>query len=184
MGPRLGLLILLLPVGCAPAPSEEAASLAAALDASRGALAAVSPGGLLPASPMPAPARAAPRPTMAATPARPRTFEDAPGTRPLAAAQLLGAAPEALRRWLGEPVLRRPEGPAEIWLYAGQDCALDLVLYREGGQLRVAHAAARANGAAAQTEGACLRQISAAAAGRPVPAASETTPVARREPGA
>jgi hypothetical protein len=91
-----------------------------------------------------------------------------------------------LRRWLGEPNLRRPEGPAEIWLYAGQDCALDLILYREGSGLRVAHAAARASGATPQTEATCLRHLSTAAAGRPVPAAEEggDTAIARHEPGA
>jgi hypothetical protein len=96
------------------------------------------------------------------------------------AAQLLRAAPETLRRWLGEPSLRRREGTAEIWLYAGADCALDLILYPEAGTLRVAHAAARANGATAQTEGACLGQLAARATARPQPAAAATG----REPGA
>ena len=174
MGPRLGLMLLLLPIGCAPAPADEAEALAAALQASRGSLAAFAPAA-------PAVAPAAPR--HAAATARPRNPDEAPGTRPTAAAQLMGAAPEVLRRWLGEPTRRRPEGPAEIWLYAGADCALDVVLYRQGSQLRVAHAAARASGTAAQTEGACLRQISTAAAGRPVPAAGEASPASRREPG-
>jgi hypothetical protein len=177
MGPRLGILFVMSLLGaCAQTPGENAAALAGALEISRANLAANTPGGLLPAAPQPAP-----RPRTPAT--RPRPSDEAPGTRPANTAQLLGAAPEMLRRWLGEPALRRPEGGAEIWLYASQDCALDLVLYREAGALRVAHAAARANGAAAQTEGACLRQISAAAAARPVPAASEATPTSQREPG-
>ncbi len=176
MGPRLGLvLILALPAACAQGPGQDAAALAEALENSRATLAANTPRELLP--PPSAPAR--PR----AQPARLRPPEDAPGTRPVSTAQLLGAVPEALRRWLGEPTRRRTEGGAEVWLYAGQDCALDLILYREAGSLRVAHAAARANGAAPQTEGGCLRQLSAAAAARPVPAAGEATPASLREPG-
>jgi hypothetical protein len=89
---------------------------------------------------------------------------------PQAAAQLLGQTPELLRLWLGEPALRRPEGPgAEIWLYAAERCALDLVLYRDraGGRLRVAFAAARAAGEDAETgtEAECLRRIAAGGLG-------------------
>ncbi len=175
MGPRLGLILLLLPAACAQGPEREAAALASALENSRASFAANAPRELLPPPPMP------PRPRT--QPARLRPAEDAPGTRPATAAQLMGAVPEMLRRWLGEPTRRRAEGGAEIWLYAGQDCALDLVLYREAGALRVAHAAARASGAAPQTEGGCLRQLSAAAATRPVPAAGEATPASHREPG-
>jgi hypothetical protein len=166
---------MLLLGACAQTPGREAAALASALENSRATLAANMPGG-----PLPQPALARPR----AQPARLRTSDEAPGTRPVATAQLLGAVPDALRRWLGEPTRRRAEGGAEIWLYAGQDCALDLVLYREAGALRVAHAAARASGAAPQTEGACLRQISAAAGARPVPAAGDPGPASQREPGA
>ncbi|MFC7539955.1 hypothetical protein ACFQU2_11525 [Siccirubricoccus deserti] len=79
---------------------------------------------------------------------------------PRAAAQLLGVGPGELRRLLGEPTLRRAEGTAEVWLYAGGGCALDLILYPAArGGLRVAHAAARANGAEARTEAACLGEI-------------------------
>ncbi len=177
MGPRLGVFLLMLLGACAQTPGQEAATLAEALEQSRANLAANTPGGLLPPPSQPAP------PRQRAQPPRPRLADEAPGTRPATAAQLLGALPDVLRRWLGEPTRRRAEGGAEIWLYAGQDCALDLVLYREAGALRVAHAAARANGAAAQTEGACLRQLSAAAGARPVPAASEATPASQRDPG-
>ncbi|WP_240790080.1 hypothetical protein [Roseomonas sp. HF4] len=82
---------------------------------------------------------------------------------PAAAAALLGRPAAELRRMLGEPALRRPEGEAEIWLYEARDCRLDLVLYPEGGALRVAHAAARAHGAGdGVTEAACLAAIAAA----------------------
>jgi hypothetical protein len=88
------------------------------------------------------------------------------GPRPLSASGLLGAGPDALGRWFGDPDLRRPEGNAEVRLYLGPDCALDIVLYAEGGALRVSHAAARAEGAAAVTEAECLRGIGGGGAGR------------------
>lgn len=83
------------------------------------------------------------------------------GARPAAASVLQGADPDALRRWFGEPDLRRPEGDAEVLLFLGPGCALDVVLYAEtgGARKRVAHAAARAEGAAAVTEAECLRGI-------------------------
>jgi len=104
---------------------------------------------------------------------------DPPGTRPAAARELLGAGPEALRRWLGEPNLRRTEGAAEVWLYTASACALDLVLYPQRDGLRVAHAAARASGAEARTEAACLRELAALPGQRPIPAAG-APPVADR----
>lgn len=90
---------------------------------------------------------------------------------PLLADQLLGRTPERVRLWLGEPALRRPEGStAEIWLYASEACALDLVLYRDrAGRLRVGFAAARARGEPGQgtTETDCLRAIAAGPPPRP-----------------
>ncbi len=103
-------------------------------------------------------------PRLVATPAR--TFPaGAParlpaGARPLTAADLLGAEPDALRRWFGDPDLRRPEGGADVLLFLGPGCALDVVLYAApAGAKRVAHAAARADGPAAVTEADCLRGI-------------------------
>jgi hypothetical protein len=80
---------------------------------------------------------------------------------PLAASGLIGAEAEALRRWFGEPDLRRREGEGEVRLYLGPGCALDLVLYAS----RVAHALARADGAAAVTEADCLRGIGGGGSG-------------------
>jgi len=79
---------------------------------------------------------------------------------PASAAALLDSTAEGVRAMLGEPALRRPEGPAEIWLYEAPQCRLDVILYADGaGPLRVAHAAARAAGLAPQTEAECLRDI-------------------------
>lgn len=96
---------------------------------------------------------------------------------PASAGQLVGQTPETLRRLLGEPRLRREEGPAEIWHYQATQCHLDLVLYRDEGPrsaLRVGFASARAAGAARRAEAACLRDIARGATApdvRPVTAA-------------
>jgi hypothetical protein len=98
----------------------------------------------------------------------------APAARPLAqrpatgaAAALIGAAPDRVTARLGQPDLRRAEGSAEVWRYSAAHCHLDLVLYPEGGSLRVGHAAARAAGLTARSEGECLADIAA----RPAPRA-------------
>lgn len=80
---------------------------------------------------------------------------------PASAAALLGARPEQLLGRFGPPALRREEGGAQVWLYMTPACQLDLVLYPEGGAMRVAHARARASGLAQRTESACLREIAA-----------------------
>jgi hypothetical protein len=73
-------------------------------------------------------------------------------------AALIGAAPDSVETTLGRPVLRRPDGKAEVWLYATESgCRLDIVLYPERAGLRVAHASTRTpNG---MTETNCLRAI-------------------------
>jgi hypothetical protein len=116
----------------------------------------------------------APQPWPASTPDTSSLRLAAAGPAPASAAELLGLAPDALRHRLGEPDLRRVEGTAEIWLYTGQACALDVILYGDrrgghGGGLQVAHAAARASGTEPRTEAACLAEIAAGA--RPAPAA-------------
>jgi hypothetical protein len=160
MAPRLRLLLLLLPAGCAAPEDRELAAFRLAAESSQASLAVTAP------APLPAaPARPAPRAASLID-----IRHAPPGPRPVAAAQMLGAGPETLRRWLGEPALRRPEGGAEIWLYAGEGCALDLVLYPAGGGLRVAHAAARAHGTEPRTEAACLRELAVPPGMRPIPA--------------
>ena len=82
-----------------------------------------------------------------------------PGTPPASVASLRGQTSPAVRAALGEPVFRRAEGPAEIWLYSGQRCQLDLILYPAGREMLVAWAAARAAGTGRVTEEACLREV-------------------------
>ena len=67
---------------------------------------------------------------------------------PATAAALVGVTADQLRRMLGEPAIRRPEGAAEVWLYEAPACRLDVILYAEGSALVVGHAAARALGGA------------------------------------
>lgn len=72
---------------------------------------------------------------------------------------LLGGSPEQLLAVFGTPILRRRDGDAESWLYAGgSDCKLDLVFYRDGERLKLTLAQTRGE---AKAEGACLRQIAA-----------------------
>lgn len=164
---------LLLLVGCAqPGQQEAAEALQQALAAHQASAAGI--GGRPVAAAVegaepPAPAAAA-RP--ASTPAP--TGAAAAAQVPTMAGQLVGQTPDVLRHWLGEPRLRREEGPAEIWHYQASQCHLDLVLYRDEGArptLRVAFASARAVGAARRGEAACLRDISRGAT-RPGPAGS------------
>lgn len=144
------LIPLLALLACAPDPAREAELARAALDSHRASLAALG--------------QPAPPPAAATTP---RPAAPPPATPPRAAAaaarasQFLGASPEALVAALGEPALRRDEGGAAVWLYAAGGCQLDVVFYREGPGLRVAHVQARAGGLAQRTESSCLRDIQA-----------------------
>jgi hypothetical protein len=156
---------------CAAPGEREGAALRDALASSRASLEALGQP-LRPAPAPTAPPDGRPTPQPAAGASSPAALLGAAAARPgragapESASGLLGLGPEALRRALGEPDLRRPEGAAEVWLYTAEACALDLVLYQDrgGGGLRVAHAAARASGAEPRTEAACLREIAAPAA--------------------
>ena len=150
--PRWLFFLPLLISACAGGPEYETEAAQAALASHRASLEALG---------APAPARPpAEAPSAAAGPAgTTNTLTNIPWH----ASALLGATPEAVRAALGEPMLRREEGPAEVWLYTGGGCQLDIVLYPgEAGQ-RVAHVQARAGGITQRTEAACLRDIQAAA---------------------
>ena len=60
--------------------------------------------------------------------------------------QLRGYPAADLARRLGAPDFVREEPPAVIWQYRSADCVLDLFLYRNGDELRVAYAEARDRG--------------------------------------
>ena len=159
-------MLPLILLGCAPEGGEEAAALMQHALASTQASLALS-GAARPTAPpgaaVPAPARLpiAPQPVHGA--ARPRG--SAP---PAAAAALVGATADQLRRTLGEPSIRRPEGAAEVWLYEAPACRIDVILFAEASGLVVGHAAARAlGGTEGVTEAACLAAVAAAPAPGP-----------------
>ena len=98
-----------------------------------------------------APAPVAPTPVLAGRP--PITRKPAPA----AIAEFIGVDPERVIASLGQPILRRRDGDAEVWLYEGNaDCRVDLVFYRAGDVLKLAHARTRA-----KVEAVCLQQIAA-----------------------
>ncbi|MBI0537793.1 hypothetical protein D9599_19730 [Roseomonas sp. KE2513] len=129
--------------GCTPAPDRTASRvLEEVLESHRASMAALDG----------APAATKPLPNATGTPRR--------GT-PGSVAALIGQSREGVISVLGQPTRRRPEGNAEIWLYQGSNCALDVVLYRDSNTPRVAWAAARAAGAQRQTEAGCLSELQA-----------------------
>lgn len=52
--------------------------------------------------------------------------DNAPTHHPVS---LLGATPDSLRTDLGDPILRRIDGSAEVWLYNSRICRLDVIFY-------------------------------------------------------
>jgi hypothetical protein len=54
---------------------------------------------------------------------------------------LIGSSPQILSAEFGQPVLRRVDGPAQVWLYHSNVCGLNLILYPDAsGTPRVATA--------------------------------------------
>jgi hypothetical protein len=159
------LLATIVPAACGGRRDEtRLAALEAGIASAQASLAALStaaPSSAAPSSaaPFPPPLLGAIAPTKSAGPVAGAAARLPSGQRPAAAAELLGAGPDALLRWFGDPDLRRPEGDADVLLFLGSGCALDVVLYAEAGGKRVAHAAARADGPAPVTEADCLRGI-------------------------
>jgi hypothetical protein len=48
---------------------------------------------------------------------------------PISAQGLVGSTPQILNAEFGQPVLRRIDGTAQVWLYHSQVCGLNLILY-------------------------------------------------------
>jgi hypothetical protein len=177
--PRLALitrcfvLLLLLAAACAPVPDMNAAAEQALADG-RASLAVL--GVNMPTPPTEAarePARIRPLRTEGLPPAgalRSTPFIAAVGL-PARAAALSGNPPERILAWLGEPTLRRAEGPVSIWLYAAAGCQLDVMFYPSAEGPRVAYVQARAGGFAQRTEAACLHDLANQARRRAAPPA-------------
>jgi len=112
----------------------------------------------------PPPDDSAPPPAVAALPRAP---EPLPTTPPEDPRRLVGLRGETLRGWMGESVFVRRDGIAEIWRFASETCFLDVFLYREGSEMRVAHLDARSRVVGQRTTlQACYGRIMAA---RPKP---------------
>lgn len=168
----VAVVMSLIASGCAPAPDVNGAAEQALADG-RASL------GVLGVAPPPRPAPGPREPTRMRplrTEGLPPSGEpriSAPGPvagMPFQAAAMSGSPPERILAWLGEPVLRRAEGPVSIWLYAAAGCQLDIMFYPSAEGLRVAYVQARAGGFAQRTEAACLQDLAAQARRRPSPA--------------
>ena len=73
-------------------------------------------------------------------------------------AQFMNGGVADLREVLGDPVLIRRDGPAEVWQFQGDSCTLDLFLYPgDGGALAVKHVDLR--GDAPDESRACLARM-------------------------
>lgn len=57
--------------------------------------------------------------------------------------QLYGLSDNQVTRIFGEPGFRRRDKPAEMWRYSTDGCILDVFLYPDGADFRVAHAEVR-----------------------------------------
>jgi hypothetical protein len=157
-----GLVMML--AACTPGHDDATALLQQALASAQASRALAGAAG--PAAPP------QPQPAAGTQPARPATARARGSAPPATADALMGVTADQLRRMLGEPSIRRPEGPAEVWLYEAPACRLDVILFAEGAALVVGHAAARAlGGADGVTESACLSAIAGAPA--PTPWASQ-----------
>lgn len=140
----------LLAAACSATPGDEArAALDEAFASARASLAATGGDEILPAAALAGPV-AWRQPAQAGGASLPGHVH-----------ALVGQPAGSVRAMLGDPSLVRREGAAEVWLYDGRTCRLDVMLYpgRGGGEPRVAFAAARATGLAPVAEMACLRQI-------------------------
>ncbi len=83
----------------------------------------------------------------------------APRDLALDPAKLTGMASPLVQAALGNPNFRRRERGVEVWQYYGPGCALDLFLYEQAGQQRVAHYQLRSRPPGGVLDGACYRRL-------------------------
>lgn len=84
----------------------------------------------------PAPKQAPAKPPAGATPSPQAPTASLPQPSP---DQLMGLDAQGVTRLLGQPSLKRTEGPANVWQYANRLCVLDVVMYDEEGKSRVSY---------------------------------------------
>lgn len=81
--------------------------------------------------------------------------------------RLTGLSREVVLGLLGPAGFVRRDGPVQIWRYTGDDCFLDLFLFRESDSFRVNHVEARSKTAGAVPVFPCYqRLVGARRAGR------------------
>jgi len=98
----------------------------------------------------------------AAPPPDPPAIAPAAAAKPtIQPASVVGLNRRDVRKLLGEPGLIRHDAPAEVWQYRTAACVLDLVLYREKNEPRVAYAEARTPAADPTPTDSCLTDIAA-----------------------
>jgi hypothetical protein len=77
-------------------------------------------------------------------------------------ARLIGLSREFVLELLGPAGFVRRDGPVQIWRYTGDDCFLDVFLFREGDAFRVNHVEARSKNADQITVNTCYQRLVAA----------------------
>lgn len=95
-----------------------------------------------------------------------------PGTRlPIDSAKaLVGKSETEVSSLLGKPRFTRTDGPAQVWQYSGQACALDVFMYKADAGYKVEYTELRRLGSiGAVDDPACLAD---ALAGKPAPKTS------------
>lgn len=81
---------------------------------------------------------------------------------------LVGSTPQVLNADFGQPMLRRVDGPAQVWLYHSQVCGLDVFLYPDAsGTPRVSAAVPDNGDPVSCMQSLAARGLTAAALARP-----------------
>jgi hypothetical protein len=76
--------------------------------------------------------------------------------------RLIGLSREFVLELLGPAGFIRRDGPVQIWRYTGDECFLDVFLFREGDAFRVNHVEARSKNADQISVSTCYQRLVAA----------------------
>ena len=79
--------------------------------------------------------------------------------------RLIGLSREFVLELLGPAGFVRRDGPVQIWRYTGNECFLDVFLFREGDAFRVNHVEARSKNAEPISVNSCYQRLVAARRG-------------------
>ncbi len=112
-----------------------------------------------------------PAATLPGQSSRPETAALPPSaSAPLTPDMLKGLSAAQIEDALGPPSFRRRDPPAEVWQYRVRGCTLDLFIYDEDGNRKVAHFAVRVPDGTGADIGAraCLDEVRRQRDGRPI----------------